>query len=268
MGYHLFREVKRHAPADLDAGELALLLILADEANDDTRECFPGADELCAHMRMSWDGISRILKRLAERGLDVRVPVGKDSRGRVVYAYKGTRTTYKIPRFKGQTVGGALDSERSDSSATNSVQSSDARPTIGAQRSDAGPSKVRPQSDPSPQFPHEEDPHLLPPQRILRSAGITLGDEDERRFIDWIKTTRKPRSSAWWRKVADEGDLPGHVADWREQCAQSAPGPLTGLPPWCGQCGDGFGAARTNPRFRTLSGQPCPTCHPDAARAA
>jgi len=271
MGYHLFREVKRHAPVDLDTGELALLLILADEANDETRECFPGMDELCTYMRMSAVGVRKILQRLAQHGIDVRAPIGKDGSGRVIYAQKGARTTYRIPRFAptGQTSEGdpvvpPKSTQRRSAGIANEGERGDGSIAIEAQGRSAGTPKAIPADRPSPHVPQEEDPHLLPPQRILRSAGITLGEEDEKRFIDWINRIDR-KGTPWWRKVAANGDLPGLVADWRAEAAQEAPRPPNSLPPWCGQCGDGFGAARTNPRFRTNDGQPCTACHPDTA---
>lgn len=111
--------------------------------------------------------------------------------------------------------------------------------------------------------PVKEESSLLPPQRIIRNAGITLGEDDEKRFIEWInRDTRK--GTPWWRTVAKNGDLPGLVAEWREA---ATPGkPPNGLPPWCGQCGDGGTAARFNVKLRTLDGLGgsaiCPRCHP------
>jgi hypothetical protein len=263
MGFQLYREVKDHAPADLDAGELALLLILADDADEETRECFPGMDELCSWMRMTADGVGRVLQRLAKRGLEVRVPVGKDKTGRTIYAMKGVQTTYRLPRFA-ESVPGPQSGHSANARTTVRPKTSprpDDSPGISDLWPDASPPLAGPRSGPSPQFPHEEDPHLLPPQRILRTAGIDLGEEDEKRFIDWIKITRKPRSSAWWRKVAAEGDLPGHVADWRAESATPA-GTSTQpkRPPHCGACNERTRMVEDNgPPYR------CPACHPLAA---
>lgn len=280
MGYHLYREVKRYAPDDLDTGELALLLILADEANDQTRECFPGMDELCTYMRMTADGIGRILQRLARRGIELRAPVGKDKNGRVVYARKGVRTTYVIPRFgplnaaNGRTTVRANTTQRADRSLTNATDRPDCGPGFEADSPDRSQSLAGPASGPSPQFPHEEeDPHLLPAQRILRQSGITLGEDDEKRFIEWInRDTRK--GTPWWRTVAKNGDLPGLVAEWWKATGQTRRHVDSDLPEWCGRCGvDSNGAARLNPRLRTIDTgadrpTPCPACHPNAAKAA
>lgn len=281
MGYPLFREVKQHAPADLDTGELALLLILADEANDETRECFPGMDELCAHMRMTADGIGRILQRLAKHGIDVRVPVGKDKTGRLLYAVKGVRTTYRLPRFAppmagpqsahkpdARTTVRPKDPQCPDASPAMNAQCPDQGPPISHLWPDASPSMAGPQSGPSPQSPQEEDPHLLPSQRILRNAGLGLTEDEEKKIIDWANKD-KHKGPAWWRKLAANGDLPDLIARWRSESAQG-PGIFGNAPPpWCGHCNDGADAARFNTRFRLIDGQPCPTCHPSTyARTA
>lgn len=89
----------------------------------------------------------------------------------------------------------------------------------------------------------------------MRAAGITLGEEDEKRFIDWIKERYRPGSSGWWRKVAAEGDLPDHVKDWREQRDTTPDGRTA----WCGSCDE-----RTRMREDAATAIPerCPACHP------
>lgn len=271
MGYHLYREVKRHAPSDLDTGELALLLILADEANDETRECFPGMDELCAYMRMSADGIGKVLQRLAKRGIDVRVPVGKDKTGRAIYAMKGVRTTYQLPKFAPTMP--VPQYGQSANAQTPVRPKTDSRPDAGTPISgvwpDAGTSMPGPQSGPSPHIPQEEEPHLSVAQRVLRTAALGLTEDEEKKLIDW--TNRQDRKGpAWWRTLAANGDLPDLVASWREHAVTAAAVFGDTPPPWCGECGDGSSNARFNPRLRTDTGlpggQPCPRCHPDRAR--
>ena len=225
MGYLIYREVKRYAPGDLDTGELALLLILADEADETTRECFPGMDELCAYMRMGADGVGRILQRLAKHGLEVRVVIDKDKIGRPVYAKRGTRTTYKLPRF------------------------AVAEPTAAM----AGP-----QSGPSPQFPQEEDPHLLPSQRTLRNAGFKLTKEEETSLIAFANRNGR-KGPGWWRTLAANGDLADLVAEWRQTASAGPPrdSPAAEPVPKCGTCNedrlieDDYG-----------NRAPCQACHP------
>ena len=64
-------------------------------------------------------------------------------------------------------------------------------------------------------------------QRVVRAAGIVTADEEEA-FITWTTAKHQPRSSAWWRTVASNGDLPDLAADWRAQGGLDAAAPLTG----------------------------------------
>lgn len=272
MGYLIYREVKRHAPTDLDTGELALLLILADEADEDARECWPGMDELCAYMRMGPDGIRKIFGRLAARDLEVRVVVDKDKIGRPVFAHKGMRTTYRIPVFApaagasaatGESVEGGTGvppkrAQRQDGRPTTADLRRDAGPTNEVQRQDAGPAKVGPQSDPSPQFPQEEDPHLLPSQRTLRNAGFKLTKEEETSLIAFANRNGR-KGPGWWRTLAANGDLADLVAEWR-QAASTGPvrdSPAVEPVPKCSTCNedrlieDDYG-----------NRAPCQACHP------
>jgi hypothetical protein len=64
-------------------------------------------------------------------------------------------------------------------------------------------------------------------QRVVRTAGVVTADEEES-FIAWTTAKHQPRSSAWWRTVAQNGDLPDLAADWRAQGGLDATQPLTG----------------------------------------
>lgn len=64
-------------------------------------------------------------------------------------------------------------------------------------------------------------------QRVVRAAGIVTADEEEA-FIAWTTAKHQPRSSAWWRTVSGNGDLPDLAADWRAQGGLDATQPLTG----------------------------------------
>lgn len=265
MGYELYREVKQYAPADLDTGELALLLILADEANEDSRECFPGMDELCAYMRMSADGIGKILKRLAAKDLEVRVVVDKDKTGRPVYARRGLRTTYRIPEFRSAALAGPESDQTAKGRTTvrpKTPDSPDHSTTKAGLSPDHSPPKAGPQSGPSPQFPQEED-SLLPSQRILRKAGLGLTEDEETSFIAYANTlgTTGHKGPKWWRKVESEGDLPGLVAAWRATQATTANARDSPTPPpvdHCGQCSPDR-LVEDEDGNRT----PCQTCHPN-----
>lgn len=99
MGVRLIVEVLDHAPAELTSAERLVLVVLAENANDTTREGWPGMETLTRRTGLSADGVRKAFQRLAVRKLEVRVPLGKDKRGRPVYSAPGKRTTYRIPSF-------------------------------------------------------------------------------------------------------------------------------------------------------------------------
>ncbi|MGC1211271.1 MAG: helix-turn-helix domain-containing protein [Micromonospora sp.] len=99
MGIRLVVEVLDHAPPELTAAERLLLVVIAESANDATREGWPGMEVLTRRTGLKERGVRAALVRLAERGHEVRLPLGKDKHGRPVYSCHGKRTTYRIPRF-------------------------------------------------------------------------------------------------------------------------------------------------------------------------
>lgn len=267
MGYEIYREVKRYAPGDLDTGELALLLVLADEANEITRECFPGMDELSGYMRMGSDGIGKICQRLAARGLEVRVVVDKDKAGRPVYARRGQRTTYRIPHFAPVRAGERSGEPRSDQTpnARTSVRPNaplnpdhgttedDHRPDAGTAnqevRPDAGTPLAGPRYGPLPQFPQEE--LLSSSQRIVRNAGLGLTADEEKELIAWVNAAMGHKGPGWWRTVTEHGDLPSHVAAWRAATTAVEASAIASR--GCAACGR---------RFTPQSGDVDPCCPP------
>jgi len=100
VGVRLIVEVLDHAPKGLPAGDRLMLVVLAEAANDRTRECYPGLDTLAHRTDVEDRSVRRTLTRLSEAGLIERVPVGVDRTGKPVYAHRGHRTTYRIARLR------------------------------------------------------------------------------------------------------------------------------------------------------------------------
>lgn len=91
MGIRLFVEVLEHAPETLTWRERYALTVLAENANDSTRECWPGIedDPAIAH-RMRLPGRSsryEVLKALRQKGALEGVSAG----------HRGRRAVYRIP---------------------------------------------------------------------------------------------------------------------------------------------------------------------------
>jgi hypothetical protein len=99
VSYQLVAEVLDHAPA-MTAAERLVLVGIAERARTNTRECeldMPTLQRRAGGLDAS--NVRAALRRLAERGIEVRVAAGKDRRGRPVFAYRGQAPRYRLPSF-------------------------------------------------------------------------------------------------------------------------------------------------------------------------
>lgn len=91
---------------DLKPAERLVLLLIAERANEQSREAWSGgADDwqLGQLARLSPTGLRDVLQRLAQRGLEVRMALGKDAKGRPVFAVWNRQTTYRLPILLGDS---------------------------------------------------------------------------------------------------------------------------------------------------------------------
>jgi hypothetical protein len=101
VGIGLIVEVLTCAPDALGPSERMVLVVLAEDARDATRESWAlNPEELGRRAGLKPAALQKAFQRLAKAGLEVRVPlkVGKD--GRPVYAYEGKKATYRLPQLK------------------------------------------------------------------------------------------------------------------------------------------------------------------------
>lgn len=197
MSRRLVDEVLEHGPEDLSGPELALLLILADKSQDEdrtvggrripARTCFPGIEQLGAWMRLRPDGVRKVLRKLEDRGLQVRVPVGQDKAGRPVYAARGHQTLYRVPVMasaesvdsvdnsdKGQPTGWAIEDKGQPTGWANSEKG---QPT-GTQRPANWPPKASQLAGPKRKEPKVNHPPT--PQGAEASAPTSAGTATRR----------------------------------------------------------------------------------------
>lgn len=94
------------AAADLTPNERFVLMLVAERAHEKTRDMWrhKADEETLAERMASCIGINpkalgEILGRLASRGLEVRVPIGVDKKGRTIFAMRGKATAFRLPEL-------------------------------------------------------------------------------------------------------------------------------------------------------------------------
>ncbi|MCK9876634.1 hypothetical protein MXD59_12735 [Frankia sp. Ag45/Mut15] len=285
--------VRSKARVGLAAGELRDLLVLAENANDESRETWltkrpdGGADGVHAdYIRRRAGGKSAAAWRNSITGLlRIGVIVHAERGGRKVAGHRGSSAIYRIvclcpdpphdghrglctkpesvivpmtqSREKGHDHDDPSVAKGSSSTVESVIVPMTQTPGLGHRPHDPF-SSISPQVSSLSKQPRSID-------QLIRAAG--LDDEREiKDFQEWVTEEHQPRGAGWWRTVADRGDMPALVADWRKTLSPTG----QAIPPWCGHCGGGNPAARTNPRFRTdtgtADGTPCPACRPDHIR--
>jgi hypothetical protein len=97
VGYELYREIRDYAPAAWSSGMRLVALMIADDANDDTRRSWISNALLCQRTGLQPTGVKTALQRLAAAGYEMRVAHGTDTLGRPVYAVTGHSVDYLVP---------------------------------------------------------------------------------------------------------------------------------------------------------------------------
>ncbi|MFH9072721.1 hypothetical protein [Streptomyces alboflavus] len=173
MGIRLFVEVLDHAPETLTWRERYALAVLAENANDSTRECWPGIedDPAIAH-RMRLPGRSsryEVIKALRKKGALEGVSAG----------HRGRRAVYRIPALRSAKGPGSPDpiDEKGSGNPGQSVQeprtqSEEKGPETSDPMSEKGsgndPERVR---EPHGKGPETPDPFPSVPSVTTPSAS-------------------------------------------------------------------------------------------------
>ncbi|MFG2076942.1 hypothetical protein [Nonomuraea maritima] len=100
------------AAKELTAAERLVLLIIAERTWKDTRRfrvhaidkwddgtSITATETIAMRAGVTVDGLTKVLRRLAEHGVEVRVPIGKRRDGSPVFAVRGRATDYRIPEL-------------------------------------------------------------------------------------------------------------------------------------------------------------------------
>lgn len=276
MSIRLIVEVLDHwKDFGLTAGERGDLIIVAENANDQTRETFGPMHEeyILERAGKSAAGWKNVLgKLMRKKALEYAVHNGREMSG-----FPGQHAVYRIPVLCPEPPHDGLRGQCTrPERVTSQMTQSETRGGTGhlsddpiqetGHLSDANGSpdrweRVTSQVTPTPLSP--QPPHLSLAEQVVRDSGVVAEDERET-FISWLKDKHQIRGPGWWKTVT-HADLVEHAADWRAQ--QQEPS-RTKLAPACAPCLERNPHAERNVRWRTRDGQPCPDCHPSAADAA
>lgn len=225
MGIKLIVEVLDHAPKDLTAAELLVLIAIAEEANDLTREAWPGMAKLARRVRMAPVSVRHVFDRLRDRKLEIRVPIGIDHSGMPVFAGRGRRTVYRIPAFSMTNRGPAQDPYVPDSRPAQDPNRPDSRPAQDPNKSVRGPGEdtYRPFRGPG------EDPLPLSKELLLQQqaskivTSSTDADEVEARaVVAAVVAEKRPANLVGFlTTLARAGELPEWVERIRARAGRA-----------------------------------------------
>lgn len=107
MGYRLRRWFEDRLPQEISSGERVVALAIADLVWDDSRIGYGNKFMAKLLHKTGFESeaqITKILSKLAARGIELRVPVNgpdgkplRNKRGQLVYAHRGHQRTFRVP---------------------------------------------------------------------------------------------------------------------------------------------------------------------------
>jgi hypothetical protein len=293
-------EVMDHAPAELTPAERYALLVLAEDARLPSREIKHDiTDEyLLERLRMSARSWVNMRSELVKKKAIEKVQGG----------HNGKRARYRIPVFneamKGHPIGDSTVEDASelgtgigDSTSVKGHRLGESRVTQSVTLTYIPPitpggntptTRAAALAPPAPggggggSIDQDENPHNDKARRVLASlpashqpgrggGGKLTAAVAELLALGWPEDALRIKLAA---------DLPPSVSHLTGLLIKRLPDPVeyqralaptaaaNGLPHWCGYCGNGGDAARTNVKFRRKNGDWCPDCHPDMVKDA
>ncbi|MDG4832402.1 hypothetical protein O7627_24285 [Solwaraspora sp. WMMD1047] len=290
MSYQLVAEVLDHAPP-MTAAERLVLVAIAERARTATREC--DLDTATLERRtggLDPSNVRAALRRLAGRGIEVRVSLGTDRTGRPVYAFRGQVPRYRLPSLpvppgcrcdtcRNQPIQ-AVDNfppaepegehQRPPSDITAGHEGGRERPptseggrrtTEGGRSDTEGGRSTTHGVAQHPPYPSGTGPVInqRPPTTAHLIARTGATEDETHLLIQTIKTRFRPRSFGAYVRAMSDDDLTDLLAEIR-----AAAHTAVQLPPKCDRCDPSRLVELPDGRLSR-----CPTCHPIArARTA
>ena len=94
------------AAQGMTTAERLVLVVIAERCNKKTRQmwAYKGdgktlTEVIAARVGVEVDSLTKVFRRLAARGLEVRVPIGVNSKGEPVFAVRGRASDYVLPEL-------------------------------------------------------------------------------------------------------------------------------------------------------------------------
>ena len=206
-----------------------MLVVIAEAAQErdrpgcPAREAYPSMTILTRRTGSAPTSVRSALQRLAERGLEVRVPLTTDSTGRPVYAFRGRATRYRLPYLRPQAnEGDGAASPLAEEGEHPLSPSSEGRrrptaPKPTTRRRDGDDRSLPYQGEPEETIPQPPSPRPL-------VAGLTGSEVGRHR--SWAATVSAARDSG-----VDEVDVEAVAARAiADPETVSAPARLRGAP--------------------------------------
>lgn len=234
MGIRLHNEVRDGAPADWTVAERLIALLIAEDANDQTRAGWipisgrwrgdDWHDGLSERSGLKPDSVRKVLQQLGQKGYEFRVPIGAGKDGRLVYAAKGHSLDFRVPEFlprprPERPAAVADDDDRADHHPPYADRA-DHDPAYGADRADHHPPYAGVRADHGPPYgpqraDHDPDradrdpvkggPRSAPSSQHLSSLTPSPSRKreecDDPRFAEfWSAYPRKVGKRAAWKQ--------------------------------------------------------------------
>ncbi|WP_197085285.1 hypothetical protein [Saccharothrix sp. ST-888] len=212
MGIRLIVEVMNHAPSTLTHREAWVLAVLAEDANDTTRACWPGIedDPRTVH-RMRLPGRSsryEVLKALRMKGALEVVESGR----------RGHRAVYRIPLLSGA---GENEQGPGNPDATHELgpENPDATAPTGSGKPGPNPSRKGPGN---PDATRELGPDFTPiasgkpgplPLNPLSSRSTNTSAAFDAFWAAYPRRVGKGTAKTAWAKAIKRGADPAHLTE-------------------------------------------------------
>lgn len=203
MAVSLVSEVMNYvAGTKLTPTDRFILVAIAEQANAKTRQAWQehggnGKRRWILHERvgLSETGLRTALQRLAGQGLEVRVPLGTDGRGRAFYAAHGHQTTYRLPVL-GKAEADAQPSPNGDGRAQEADARTSAKGDAQASEGDvlAREGDVQPSPYPSVSRQMENNKHHAREPRHIVMENTDAKPSEADAVITRIVNEINPRS--------------------------------------------------------------------------